>query len=110
MTPDVLSIFNSAMGMACGAAVTGVAAYLFSRFKKSAGIPNRMSRIEDAVMMILRGMGEQNIALKASLEAHKGKCNGNVDDALEVIQKSDTDRRIFFEKQALQGGTRERSK
>lgn len=116
LSPDVMSILNSAVGMAGGAALTGLFAWAYSRFKKTSGIPKtvetlggRIGRIEDAVMMILRGMGDQNIALKASLEAHKGKCNGNVEDALDVIHKSDTERRIFFEKQALQGVARGRS-
>lgn len=117
ISPEVMSILNSAVGMACGAALTGLFAWAYHRFKKTSGLPKtvqilegRLGRVEDAAMMILRGMGDQNIALKASLEAHKGKCNGNVEDALDVIQKSDTERRIFFEKQALTGMNRTRGK
>ena len=110
LTPDILSILNSAVGMACGAAITGVAAYIYNRFRRSAGFPSRLSIIEDACLMMLRQFGDLSTGTIASLEAHKGKCNGNVDSAIEVLKKSERERTIFFEKLAIDGSTRNKRK
>lgn len=132
--PDWLSILNSGVGMACGAAITGVAVWLFQRFKKSAGLPQKVELHQDLLMLMLRGMDTQDASLMASLESNKGimevlkaialstndeairdtieankhHCNGNVDAATNRLEESMKQRKRFFEKLAVMGLQRTR--
>jgi hypothetical protein len=104
MNPDLLSILNSAVGMICGALITGIAAFLIGKIKAQKGIPERLKKTEDIGLLTLR-------ILRRVLEIHEvhmgilagNKINGNVQLIREKISISEQEVEQFFDRLAAMG-------
>lgn len=100
MTPEILSILNSAVGMACGAAVTGVAVFFINKIKQAYGLPQRMAKAEDIGMITIRMLGSYGKVFDIMIGIMAGnKINGNIGDARTAIAEAETEMKQFFERQ-----------
>ena len=68
---------------------------------RASTLPQRMDRLESITVMIAKEVSIQTDAHKATLEALKGQCNGNVDSALAKIEGIRVERDEFYRRQAI---------
>lgn len=62
--------------------------YLDKRIKVSTPSERALDHIVPMVNMLARVQGPMLVSIEALLEATKGKCNGNIDEALEVMKEA----------------------
>ncbi len=73
------------IAISCGAALLiFVAAWIRKAFSRNSREASQLGKIVPAVNALLEMQGPQTEALIALLEAQQGKCNGNVERALDT--------------------------
>jgi hypothetical protein len=99
----MLEIIIGIVAAGIGGSLTLAIVAITRRLQVGNTLPQRMERLEVVVVRIAKETSVQTGALKATLEALQGTCNGNVTEALKRISELEDDSKDFFTATAVRG-------
>jgi hypothetical protein len=93
----VSGLISAALAAGIGGAITLLIVGLTNSMRTHSSLPRRVTRLEAAGALSLEVLDALTDGTIASLEAVSGKrCNGNVDEALDILRDSKKSTRKFL--------------